>query len=309
MEKKCKLFGAVMAAGLFLGLGACEPMEDDYWNDNSLIRLDWGEANPETGRRPVEVDTLNIHWFTQTSDINEPIVHEIKGSSQNFQIPTDIYDIMALQPDKYLTRKEAFKTITYELPTHHNKMGERVISEVPERMSYVGKITGEKLDAAVPQQTYITMERVLKKLNFVVVVEETAELTRPAVVDMSGMAYRKKLWNMNIAKLDEAVQVFNLPKHGRYLNDDRCLSAFVGSTYCLGTCGRNVLYLTLVDAENKSVVLKYDVTSYLSDWNTFEETVHIRINLVGDESQFYIDGWDIGNTTDIIFDYQMNGEV
>lgn len=309
MKKKWSTIVAAMGLAVSMVFPSCEPMDADYWMYNSNITLNWAVANPETGRRPTEVTELHMRYFSQLDDADRVIVKVIRGSSQGYEIPSGIYDIMAIQPNDYLTRTDDFKTITFELPTHLNNKAETVISDIPTEMYYVGKVTGETLDIDAPLDTEVMMERILKKLNFVVVVEEETELIRPAIVDMSGMAFRKKLWNMEIGALDEAVQVFNLTKHGRYLNNTTCLTAFRGSTYCLGTCGRNILYLTLYDADNQEIVLKYDITPYLKDWSTAEETVHISVNLVGDNMQFTIDGWDTGNTSDIVFDYQVNGEV
>ena len=309
MDRKDKLFRTVLGLGLLLGFVSCSPMDEDYWINNSLVSLNWASANPETGRRPGEVEELNVRYYSQTDDANKLTVKNIEGSSQGFQIPSGTYDIMVLQPSDFLTRDDDFKTITFECPTHYNQRGERVISNMADEMHYVGKKMGETLDIEKQQQTSVQMERILKKLNFVVIVEETADLTRPVTVDMSGMAFRKKLWNMKIGDLDEAVQVFNLNKQGRYLNKNLYLTAYHGSTYCLGTCGRNILYLTLYDADNRLVTVKYDITPYLIDWSTAEETVHIRLILSGQEASFIIDGWDEGNTSDVIFDYQQNSEV
>lgn len=309
MKKNWCSIVTALCGVFFMGLTSCEPMEADYWMYNSNIKLNWAVANPETGRRPGDVEELHMRYFSQADDAQNVIIKVIRGSSQGYEIPTGVYDIMCIQPNEYLTRTNDFKTLSFELPTHVNNRAETVISEIPDNMYYVGKVTTETLDIDMPLDTEIMMERILKKLNFVVVVEEDAELTRPAVVDMSGMAFRKKMWNMEIGPLDEAVQIFNLAKHGRYLNQTTYLTAFRGSTYCLGTCGLNILYLTLYDADNKEIVLKYDITPYLKDWNTFEETVHIRVNLVGNEAGFVIEGWDTGNTSDIVFDYQVNGEV
>lgn len=309
MKKKWSTIVAALGMVVTMVFPSCEPMDADYWMYNSNITLNWAVANPETGRRPGDVSELHVRYFSQLDDEQKVIIKVIRGSSQGYEISTGLYDIMAIQPNEYLTRTNEFKTMTFELPTHLNNRAETVISDIPEQMYYVGKVTSETLDIEVPLDTEVMMERILKKLNFVVVVEEDVELIRPVTVDMSGMAFRKKLWNMEIGALDEAVQIFNLNKHGRYLNQTTSLTAFIGSTYCLGTCGRNILYLTMYDADNKEVVLKYDVTPYLKDWNTFEETVHIRVNLVGNEAEFIIEGWDTGNTSDIIFDYQVNGEV
>lgn len=305
MDRLIRIF---MTMGVVAVLSSCNPMDEDSWLYNSLIRLDWVQANPETGQRPAEIADLDMFYYPHDED-KPNVVATIHGSSQGFDVPTGTYDIMALQKSQFLRRSEEFKTATFALPTHLNNMLETVISVNPDSMYYAGMIMGEMVDSEVQNETYIEMRRILKKLNFVVVVEETAELLRPCVVDMSGMAYRKKLWDMSIDELDEAVQIFSLVKHGRYLNDERCLTAFRGSVYCLGTVGRNILYLTVYDADNRKLVLKYDITPYLTEWSTFEETVHIRINLVGDEQMFEIEGWDLGNTSDIIFDYQTNGEV
>lgn len=309
MRAKWNKIGAAIGMALVMGFSSCSPMDADYWMYNSMIKLNWAVANPETGRRPVDVEELHMRYFSQEDDAQNVIIKVIRGSSQGYEIPSGLYDIMAVQPNEYLTRTSDFKTITFEMPTHLNNNAETVISDVPEQQYYVGNVSGETLDIDTPLDTEVMMERILKRLNFVVVVEEDVELTRPATVDMSGIAFRKKLWNMEIGALDEAVQIFNLTKHGRYLNNKTALTAFRGSTYCLGTCGRNILYLTVYDAENKEVMLKYDITPYLKDWNTFEETVHIKVNLVGNENSFTIEGWDTGNTSDIIFDYQQNGEV
>lgn len=308
MKKITKLSNVLLAAGMAAGLFACQPFEEDSWQYNSLIRLEWLDANPETGHRPAEVEKLQMHFYPHDED-KMTVVSDIQNSSQGFDVPTGTYDIMALQPSQFIKRDEQFKTATFALPTHLNSMLETVISVNPDSMYYTGKIMGEMIDSEIQNETYIPMERILKKLNFVVIIEETDELLRPAVVDLSGMAFRKKLWDMSIAELDEAVQIFSLTKHGRYLNDDICMTAFRGYVYCLGTVGRNILHLTVYDADNKKITLKYDVTPYLTEWSTFEETVHIRICLVGDEQSFYIEGWDLGDTSDFIFDYQKNGEI
>jgi hypothetical protein len=68
----------------------------------------------------------------------------------------------------------------------------------------------------------------------------------------------------------------------------------------LGTVGRNILYFTYVDSNGRERVGKYDLTPYLTDWNTEEVTIRIIIDATTDSVT--LEGYEKGDTSDFVFD-------
>ena len=282
---------------------ACEPLEDSSWVNNSHIFLDWKNANPETGMRPVELDSLQVFYYSQSDnlpDFNYPMDNNIG----EFEIRTNCYDVVVTHPSPYYHRNEKFRSMTVKLPTRINHKAENIISENPTEMIYAGIMPGVMVDWDVRRNIYVNMTRLLKKINFLVTITDVDELLLPVTVDLSGLASQKKVWDGVCDKETEAIQIFDLAKHGRFLNTEKYLTANKGYALCLGAVGRNILYLTYYDAAGRKKVGKYDLTSYLTNWNT--EEVTIRINIDATDNNVTLEGWELGDTTEHIFEF---GEI
>ena len=285
---------------------ACEPFEDTSWINNSYVYLDWKHANPETGMRPVELDSLKVFYYSQTDqlpDFSFPMTENIG----QFDVRTNCYDIVVTHPSPYFVRDTKFRTTTIELPTRINHKAEVVITENPKDMIYLGVSAGTQVDWEGRRNVYVTMRRMLKELNFVVNIIDYEELMVPCTVDISGMASRMKVWNRQYDDETEAIQIFNIHKQGRHMNTEKCLTTFKGKVLSLGTVGRNILYFTFQDAKGRERVGKYDLTPYLADWNTDEVTVRMTIDATTDTVT--LEGYEQGDTSDFVFDmnYYLTG--
>lgn len=295
--KGLKLMGALCAvASMFT---ACEPFNDASWINNSYVYLDWKYANPETAMRPVELDSLQVFYYSQSDNLPD-FSFPMKENVGQFDVRTNYYDIVVTHPSPYFSRNEKFKTSSIKLPTRINHKAEVVVSQNPEEMIYLGAMAGIQVNWEVRRNVYVTMTRMLKELNFVVNIIDSDELMVPCTVDLSGMATQMKIWNHEYDSETEAVQVFQLTKHGRHMNTEKCQTTFKGKVLCLGTIGRNILYFTYVDAKGRERVSKYDLTPYLTNWTTDEVTIRININALDDSVS--LEGYEQGDTSDFIFD-------
>ena len=294
--KILKLLGLTWAAGL---LTACEPFEDTSWVNNSYVYLDWKYANPETSMRPVELDSLQVFYYSQSDNFPD-FMFPMEENVGQFDVRTNVYDIVVTHPSPYFSRNEKFRTSTVKLPTRVNHKAEVVVSENPQDMIYLGVMAGTQVNWNVRRNVYVTMSRMLKELNFLVTIADKEELIMPCTVDLSGMATQMKVWNREYDTETEAIQIFQLSKQGRHMNTGKCLTTYKGKVLCLGAVGRNILYFTYVNADGIECTGKYDLTSYLADWTTDEVT--IRINIDATTGQVDLQGYEKGDTTDFIFD-------
>lgn len=283
-------------------MGACQPLEGDSWTGNSKVILDWTEANPDTGERPEQITDMSIYYYPQTTT-KETYKAAFPGSSNTYDVQTETYDILVLQDSPLYKYTDKFATAIFELPTVPEDDAEIRISENPTEQCYFGRLSGEKVDWNVRNDIHIDMERILKKLNFVILIGDKAELTEPCTVDISGMAYKKSFQNKDAVEDAQAIQVLEIYRHGRYVSDEYEWTSYMGSVYCLGVAGKNILYFTFTDSQGVKQKVTYDVTQYLMGWNTYEETIHLRIKLEQDGYDVSLDGWDMGNTTDVVFEY------
>lgn len=287
-------------AGVCGLITACEPLEDSSWVNNSHVFIDWKNANPETGMRPIELDSLEVFYYSQSDNLPD-FRYPMDKNVGEFEVRTNCYDVVVTHPSPYYHRDEKFRSMTIKLPTRVNHKAETIISESPSEMIYAGIMAGVMVDWDVRRNIYINMTRLLKKINFVVTITDVDELLMPVTVDLSGLASQKKIWDGVCDKETEAIQVFDLNKHGRYLNTEKYITAYKGYTLCLGAVGRNILYLTYYDAAGKKKVGKYDLTSYFTNWSTEEVTV--RINIDATDDSVTLEGWEMGDTTDYIFNF------
>ena len=276
-------------------LYACEPLEDGHWTLNSTIELEWQE---EGKTFPEGVKDVSLNYYPQ-DELNNPHTFTMTTNRMAVDVPTDKYNILALQENNFMGKTNRFDYMTIELPTYINEQAEKIISENPQKMIWAGKLKGVELDFEQRTWHTITMEKVLKKLNFVVRIADTDELKEKCTVDIAGMVTKLKLHNNEFDEESEAVQIFDLIKHGRFLNTDRYLTEYRGSVYCLGAVGRNILHFTYTDARQEKRLAKYDVSQYFMDWNTTEITVAIYIN--ADNDEVFLEGWEQGDVSDIIF--------
>lgn len=279
----------------------CKPLEDDSWVNNSHVYLDWKYANDETGLRPVELDSLSVFYYSQTDNLPD-FKFPMDQNIGEFEVKTNCYDVVVTHASPFYSRNERFKSTTIKLPTRINHKAERVVSQNPDEMMYIGIIPAVMVDWDVRRNIYVSMARALKKINFVVTITDVEELLQPCTVDMSGMATEKKIWNGECDKDTEAIQIFTLNKHGRFLNTEKYMTAYKGSVYCLGAVGRNILYLTYYDAGGYERVGKYDLTPYLTNWNT--EEVTLRINIDATTNEVSLQGYELGDTTEHIFNFE-----
>lgn len=302
--KAFKLLG--MACAVAATFAACQPFEDTSWVNNSYVYLDWKHANPETGMRPIELDSLKVFYFSQSDQLPDFTFPMTENVGQ-FDVRTNCYDVVVTHPSPYFVRDTRFRTMTIELPTRVNHKAEVVVSENPKDMIYLGYSAGTQVDWEVRRNVNVTMKRMLKELNFVVNIIDWEELMAPCIVDISGMASRMKVWNQQFDDETEAVQIFQINKQGRHMNTEKCLTTFKGKVYCLGIVGRNIMYFTYQDSNGRERVGKYDLTPYLADWNTDEVTVRITIDAT--DNSVKLEGYDQGDTSDFIYDTDdfMNG--
>lgn len=282
-------------------MAACEPLEDTSWVNNSHVYLDWKYANSETELRPVELDSLNVFYYSQSDNLPD-FKFPMDKNIGEFEVRTNCYDVVVTHASPFYCRNERFKSTTVKLPTRINHKSEVIVSQNPESMMYMGVMPGVMVNWDVRRNIYVTMARILKKINFVVTITDVDELLQPCTGDMSGMATEKKIWNGECNPESEAIQAFTLAKHGRFLNTDKFLTAYKGSVYCLGTVGRNVLYLTYYDAAGRERSGRYDLTPYLTNWNTDEVTLRINIDATTDE--VFLQGYEQGDTTEHIFKFE-----
>lgn len=303
--KILKMLGLTWAVAAVVS--ACEPFEDTSWINNSFVYLDWKYANPETSMRPVELDSLQVFYYSQADNLPD-FVFPMDENIGQFDVRTNYYDIVVTHPSPYFFRNEKFKTSTIKLPTRVNHKAEVVIAENPKDMIYLGIMPGTHVNWNVRRNVYVTMSRMLKELNFVVTIADREELVEQCTVDLSGMASKMKVWNREYDNDTEAVQIFKLNKQGRHLNTSKCLTTYKGKVLCLGTVGRNILYFTYVDADGRERLGKYDLTPYFTDWTTDEVTIRIHIDATTGEVD--MEGYEQGDTTDFVFDVEdyLGGE-
>ena len=303
--KILKMLGLTWAVAAVVS--ACEPFEDTSWINNSFVYLDWKYANPETSMRPVELDSLQVFYYSQADNLPD-FVFPMDENIGQFDVRTNYYDIVVTHPSPYFFRNEKFKTSTIKLPTRVNHKAEVVIAENPKDMIYLGIMPGTHVNWNVRRNVYVTMSRMLKELNFVVTIADREELVEQCTVDLSGMASKMKVWNREYDNDTEAVQIFKLNKQGRHLNTSKCLTTYKGKVLCLGTVGRNILYFTYVDADGRERLGKYDLTPYFTDWTTDEVTIRIHIDATTGEVD--MEGYEQGDTTDLVFDVEdyLGGE-
>lgn len=297
MNKKVFRFwiSAVAASAV---MTACEPLDDTSWVNNSHVYLDWKNANQETGMRPVELDSLQVFYYSQSDNLPD-FCYPMNKNMGEFEVRTNCYDVLVTHPSPYYFRNERFRSMTLKLPTRINYKAENVITENPTEMIYAGVMSNVMVDWDVRRNIYISMARMLKKVNFMVTVIDQEELLHPVTIDLSGMASQKKVWDGTCDIETEAIQIFDLAKNGRYLNTERYSTIYKGHVFCLGTVGRNVLYLTYYNAAGEKKLLKYDLTSYLTNWTTEEVTIRITIDATTDK--LVLEGYELGDTTEHYF--------
>ena len=295
--KGLKLLGAFFT--VTAAFASCEPFDDTSWINNSYVYLDWKYANPETSMRPAELDSLQVFYYSQSDGLPD-FTFPMEENIGQFDVITNCYDIVVTHPSPYFYRNQKFKTSSIKLPTRINHKAEVVVAENPDEMIYLGTMPGTMVNWEVRRNVYVTMTRILKELNFVVNIIDREELMVPCTVDLSGMATRMKVWNREYDTETEAIQIFQLTKQGRHMNTEKCLTTFKGKVLCLGTIGRNILYFTYVDADGRERMDKYDLTPYLTDWST--EEVTIRINIDATQGTIDLEGFEMGDTSDFIFD-------
>lgn len=278
----------LMAGYLFV---QCGPMNDENWEYNSLIHLDWIDANPETEQRPIEIEDINAYFFPQ-DDVSPLIKEKMNRSVAQFNVPDNCYDILVVQGGISVERTERFKTTTLVLPTHFNEEGERVITTNPEYMNYAGKVMNEIVSFDKKSNVVVPMERLFRRLVVVAEIIDEGEIKKPCNVNLSGLAYKKKIWSNSYEEDADAVQIFDLTKQGRFLNEKKYLNEFKGDIYSLGTTGLNILYFTFFDSKDKEHFIKCDISSYMANWNDYELTVKIRVDVTQESIKFHIVGWN-----------------
>lgn len=298
---KKKIFTALGCIAL---LCSCEPMnESNYWTGNVFLHADWKDGNLETGRRPISIDSCFIGIYSHDDNVDGVITNFPKDNAE-LELKQGVYDFMVFHNTKYIKRTEMYKTAVVELPTMYNEEKEQVVVENPNEMLYAGLALNDTVKNDIRTAFRVNVIRLLKKINFIVVVGDKKELTENIHMNISGVANRLKIWNQKVDTSDEAVILFDLKKRGRHLNNENFLTSYQGSAYVLGITGRNILYMTFTDGDGKERLVKLNLTKYLSDWDTEEVTVRMFINVWdSNNADVVIKGWELGNTTDVIFDY------
>lgn len=289
MKNVVNLLGMAMTIGLLCW--QCESFDEKNWEHNSLVYLEWESANPETEQRPVGITNIDAYFFPQ-DDISPLIKEKMHRSVAEFDVPTGNYDVLVVQGDIAVERTERFKTTTFVLPTYFNEEGERVITSNPDSMCYAGKVLNETINFDKKNTIVVPMERIFRKLNFEAEILDVAEIKNTCNVNLSGLAYQKKIWNNAFEESGSAVQIFDLYREGRFLNEKYFLNEFKGSVYSLGTDGLNILYFTFYDSKGNEHLIKCDITSYMQGWSGYEITVKIKIDLTDENMKFRISGWN-----------------
>lgn len=284
--------------GLMTGLfcASCEPLEDTNWTRNSLVSLDWSQADAETGQRPAYLDTLQIDYFSQLDD-RDNVSYLFESNYGEFNVRSGQFDVMVSHDSPYIKNRERIRTARIVLPTELNPAGERVIQSYPDSVMYAGFLYNVPMDYDERMGIEVPMYRMTRKINFIVYVGDEQELLEPCSMDMSGMCYEMTMHNRECNDEADGTQVFQLVKYGRFYNEDHCLTAYKGTVNCLGTVGRNILYFTYIDCHGNTRHCTYDVTPYFKVWTTEETTVTLRILNYADE--FDVIGWKVGGSEDI----------
>lgn len=261
-------------------LASCEPMEDDSWTTNGIIRTQWSAANPETGRIPVGLSDCWLYMYPQEGDVNYSSFR-IDSEREEADIMSGRYDALVLHDLKYLKDIERYRTARIEIPTTYNERGERAISDNPKEMIYTARI--QNLDMAYSERKDISvpMERVLKKINFIANIRDKGELIENCTIDISGLAVEMRLHDFKITEDEEAVLAFPIRKQGRataYEGGYR--TTYTGYANFLGVTGKNILYFSFTDSDNNKRKMEMDISARLHYWNTEEVTVYISVDAV-----------------------------
>lgn len=285
---------------LAITLASCQGMESETWDKNGCLSLDWKVSNPETDMRPIESDTLLAYFYPKNENM-EVICKEFKKSYSEYDIPGGIYDVLIVSSDNYICRTGQYKAICVTLPVHRNDRDEREISENPKKMIYVGKIPDLKIDYERQISQTITMEKLYRNLTVDVVIADTAEITKPCIIDISGMRWQMKLGNGTEETGSEAVQVFTIHKKSRSYTKECCYSYFTGNALTLGPCGRNIMDFTYTNAAGQTKTITYDITTWMMEWNNGDRKLTMSVH--ADTNLLYITDWGEYNPVDVDFAY------
>lgn len=259
-------------------LASCSPMEDDWWTQNEIISTNWMQANPETGRRPVGLNGYTAFYYPQEGSIRF-YEYEIPDERNEVDVKNGMYDILVTQKNEFMNRMEMYRTTILVLPTEYDTNGEMLISKNPEEMIYYGTVENAPIKEETRTVRHLIMKRCLKKINFIVNVKDSVELTKNVEVDIAGLATQMKMNNGMIDTQKQAVLKFPIHKYGRAENtSDGFVTCFRGHEYLLGVSGKNILYLSFIDGGGKRHKLSLDLTPYLHYWSTEEVTVTLNVD-------------------------------
>ena len=99
-------------AGVCGLITACEPLEDSSWVNNSHVFIDWKNANPETGMRPIELDSLEVFYYSQSDNLPD-FRYPMDKNVGEFEVRTNCYDVVVTHPSPYYHRDEKFRSMAW----------------------------------------------------------------------------------------------------------------------------------------------------------------------------------------------------
>lgn len=294
--KISSIFKTMTACVALATFAACEPMEDTWWLKNSLVDVDWSLAGTAQGKRPTGIDSMTINYFSQirTSD---NCSYGFNTDHGEFNVNTGQYDVLVTHNTKFIHNTDKIDEARIIFPTKLNTEGDRVVTEYPDSVMYAGFLYNVPMDYDKQLAIDVQMLRMVKRINFIVLVGDREELSQPCQMDLSGICYDMKLWNMECNETADGIQKFTLTKYGKFYNEDHCLTSYTGYVNCLGTVGRNVLKMRYIDHKGITRFCKFDLTPYLKEWNTKEMTLTLRVLNFADE--FDVIGWKESGSSDI----------
>lgn len=288
---------ALIAGTLF----SCEPMDDSTWIYNETFLVNWKEAVPETGERPIGQEVIVAHLYG--GEKYHQYFYLTPDGKKETNVECGKYKAIAIQGNEFVQDMDGFGTASIILPTNNdNELRETEIENNPTEMMYFGRIDKMEVYEEYKQTHTFHMRKALKKLTFMVSVLDNEELKDNCDIDISGLATRMSLANGAVDQETEAILKFSIPKKGRPLTEGekKIQTKYKGSCYILGTSGKNVVRVTYTDSKGEKQTVEHDVTHKLKEWTTDEVGVVIRI----DAETGMTNEWDwVDNYTEIDFDF------
>lgn len=287
---------SIFAKGIGLGIGllllACDPIEEDSWFNNEIVKLDWTYANPETGYRPSSVDMFTLSYYPQdVQDKQFRFDYELTDDEITLPLYSGYYDLLAISDDDRVEKERRFKEARVIFPTTLDSLGHRYITDAAGSMIYKGQIQNVDVNYSDRRQRKVELRRLLRTINFVINVFDYKEVIKPISLDLSGVATAMRLYDEAIDPDSEAILRLEPVKQGRGAENELGMhTIFKTSCNVLGVIGNNVANVYYYNYRDELRRVQVDLTSYLSSWNTEEAVVYINLNAF--QNSGMVERWD-----------------